>query len=287
MSSRVRVNNGDWVCPDKRCGNVNFARRTSCNRCGRDKASKDSVKFTGTQIGKQAAAKSKGLFSAEDWMCSKCGNVNWARRSDCNMCGQPKYSKVESRTGYGGGFNEREGVEYIQRQDSDDEFDEFGRKKKRKQGESQPVPQQKVTNAPPAVEEEDDDDDDDDDEGGDLSKYNLDDEDEEDDEDGDLSKYQLDDDSDTEPKDKGRNSRSRSGSPPSKKKRRSGSSSSSSSSSRSRSRSSRSRSRSRSRSKSSSSSSRSRSKSKSRSRSSSPKPSGPGERRFGFCVMMR
>ena len=26
--------------------------------------------------------------------------------------------------GYGGGFNEREGVEYIQRQDSDDEFDE-------------------------------------------------------------------------------------------------------------------------------------------------------------------
>lgn len=26
--------------------------------------------------------------------------------------------------GYGGGYNEREGVEYIERQDSDDEFDE-------------------------------------------------------------------------------------------------------------------------------------------------------------------
>ena len=26
--------------------------------------------------------------------------------------------------GYGGGYNEREGVEYIQREDSDDEFDE-------------------------------------------------------------------------------------------------------------------------------------------------------------------
>ena len=26
--------------------------------------------------------------------------------------------------GYGGGYNERDGVEYIERQDSDDEFDE-------------------------------------------------------------------------------------------------------------------------------------------------------------------
>ena len=32
-----------------------------------------------THIGKQAAEKSKGLFSAEDWQCGKCGNINWAR----------------------------------------------------------------------------------------------------------------------------------------------------------------------------------------------------------------
>ena len=55
---------------------IHFFIDTKCNKIAifflTDKASKDSVKFTGTQIGKQAAAKSKGLFSAEDWMCSKC-----------------------------------------------------------------------------------------------------------------------------------------------------------------------------------------------------------------------
>jgi hypothetical protein len=33
---------------------------------------------------------------------------------------------VEARTGAGGGYNERENVEYIEREESDDEFDEVG-----------------------------------------------------------------------------------------------------------------------------------------------------------------
>uniref|UniRef100_A0A8C6Q096 Zinc finger Ran-binding domain-containing protein 2 n=1 Tax=Nothobranchius furzeri TaxID=105023 RepID=A0A8C6Q096_NOTFU len=252
-----RVSDGDWICPDKKCGNVNFARRTSCNRCGREKTTEAKMmKAGGTEIGKTLAEKSRGLFSANDWQCKTCGNVNWARRSECNMCNTPKYAKLEERTGYGGGFNERENVEYIEREESDGEYDEFGRKKKKfrgkrdstsssKESEKKEVPKAAAVAAAAEEEEEEEDDDED----GDLSKYKLDDEDD-DDEDGDLSKYDLIASEDEEK-------------PAQKKGSHSGSSRSSSQSSSS---SSRSRSRSRSR---SSSSSRSGSRSRSRSRSSS------------------
>uniref|UniRef100_A0A1A7XR09 Zinc finger Ran-binding domain-containing protein 2 n=1 Tax=Iconisemion striatum TaxID=60296 RepID=A0A1A7XR09_9TELE len=245
-----RVSDGDWICPDKKCGNVNFARRTSCNRCGRDKTTEAKMmKAGGTEIGKTLAEKSRGLFSANDWQCKTCGNVNWARRSECNMCNTPKYAKLEERTGYGGGFNERENVEYIEREESDGEYDEFGRKKKKFRGKKDSTSSSKESEKKEVPKPAEDEEEEEDDEDGDLSKYKLDD-DEDEDEDGDLSKYDLNASEDDEK-------------PAQKKGSHSGSSRSSSRSSSS---SSRSRSRSRSR---SSSSSRSGSRSRSRSRSSS------------------
>jgi hypothetical protein len=151
-----------------------------------DEASKK--KHIGIEIGKVAAEKSRGLFSADDWQCTKCGNVNWARRQQCNMCNAPKFGEVEERTGYGGGYNDRGVVEYVARDESDDEYDEFGRKKKRfrqssnseeskgdadEMGEGESIVSSDLPKAKDSGDEEEEEDDGEDDDDGDLSKYDL------------------------------------------------------------------------------------------------------------------
>ena len=51
--------------------------------------------------------------------------MNWARRGTCNVCNSPKVGTIEERTGFGGGFMERdENPEKIDRNSDDEEYDE-------------------------------------------------------------------------------------------------------------------------------------------------------------------
>lgn len=186
---------GDWVCPDIECKNLNFARRNQCNRCGQDRFAKSGVdtpgssisvdsqhtgskKKAGIEIGKLAAEKSRGLFSAEDWQCSKCANVNWARRHTCNLCNAPRFCEVEERTGYGGGYNDRGVVEYKERSESDDDYDEFGRRKKKSNSERREktfrkTEAEKMRKKPVASQDSSNEEEEDDETNEDLSKYDL------------------------------------------------------------------------------------------------------------------
>ena len=90
------------------------------------------------------------------------------------MCNGPKFVEVEERTGLGGGFDERGIVEYKDRVPSDDEYDDFGRLKKKKggaNGKMQPKPQETI--AVEDDEEEEEEDEDEDEDGEDVSKYDL------------------------------------------------------------------------------------------------------------------
>ncbi|KAL3646320.1 hypothetical protein CASFOL_011500 [Castilleja foliolosa] len=89
------------------CGNVNFAFRGVCNRCGtacpagagggaggggrgRGRGGLDSGGPTRAVAGAGAGAAGGGLFGPNDWSCPMCGNINWAKRLKCNICNTNK-----------------------------------------------------------------------------------------------------------------------------------------------------------------------------------------------------
>ncbi|KAK9935719.1 hypothetical protein M0R45_022807 [Rubus argutus] len=144
---------GDWMCPNTSCGNVNFAFRGVCNRCGSARPTGVSGGGAGGGgrgrgrgvdsggRGGPVGAPTGGLFGPNDWPCPMCGNINWAKRTKCNICNtnKPGHNEGGVRGGRGGGYKEldEEELEEIKRrrreaeEDDGEMYDEFGNLKKK------------------------------------------------------------------------------------------------------------------------------------------------------------
>jgi len=110
--SNVDSRPGDWNC--KKCGNLNFSFRTECNRSTckeprsyRDEGSMDRSGGTGDEG-------SRPKVRDGDWICEKCGYMNFARRTECNQCKAPRSGLSQSggstRTG---GYGQARGGDWV------------------------------------------------------------------------------------------------------------------------------------------------------------------------------
>eukprot|EP00252_Welwitschia_mirabilis_P027144 TRINITY_DN9215_c0_g1_i2.p1 TRINITY_DN9215_c0_g1~~TRINITY_DN9215_c0_g1_i2.p1 ORF type:complete len:457 (-),score=129.99 TRINITY_DN9215_c0_g1_i2:123-1493(-) len=143
---------GDWLCPNPSCSNVNFAFRGVCNRCGTARPA-GSAGSGGASGGRgrgrgnidsgrgRGVGGPPGLFGPNDWPCPMCGNINWAKRTKCNVCNtnKPGHSEGGVRGGRAGGYKEldEEEIEETRRrrreveEDDGEMYDEFGNLKKK------------------------------------------------------------------------------------------------------------------------------------------------------------
>ncbi|XP_028766938.1 transcription initiation factor TFIID subunit 15-like [Neltuma alba] len=108
-SGKAWQQEGDWLCPNTSCSNVNFAFRGACNRCGSARpagaagaagAGGRGRGRTGQDSGSVGRPAGGGLFGPNDWPCPMCGNINWAKRTKCNICNTNKPGHSEGGVRY-------------------------------------------------------------------------------------------------------------------------------------------------------------------------------------------
>jgi rRNA processing protein Gar1 len=110
----------DWDCP--KCNNSNFSFRRECNRCGEprsggggdrrdggrgnfDRGSRDGGRRDGGRGNFDRGNRGRNDSNDGDWDCPKCNNSNFARRTECNRCGEPRGAGGGRRDGGRGNFD--------------------------------------------------------------------------------------------------------------------------------------------------------------------------------------
>lgn len=81
---------GDWMCPS--CGDHQFARNEVCRKCGTpNPGGASGGAGAGTAWGGAVASGGCGGGGTKggDWICSACGDLQFARNTVCRRCGNP------------------------------------------------------------------------------------------------------------------------------------------------------------------------------------------------------
>eukprot|EP00929_Paragymnodinium_shiwhaense_P060965 TRINITY_DN30438_c0_g1_i1.p2 TRINITY_DN30438_c0_g1~~TRINITY_DN30438_c0_g1_i1.p2 ORF type:complete len:206 (+),score=54.79 TRINITY_DN30438_c0_g1_i1:116-733(+) len=130
----------DWQCPKPSCRTVNFKKRNTCISCGARKPDGGSRPLEDWREGE------KGHQPA--WTCEACRTPNEEGAIYCTNIKCKKPSKEMARLmqedkaqrakdeGRGGGLYDRQAVEKKAWDSDEEEFDDFGRRKKKGTGPS-------------------------------------------------------------------------------------------------------------------------------------------------------
>jgi len=124
----------DWQCPKPSCRTVNFKKRTTCISCGARKPEGPHRPLDDWRDGEKNIA--------GPWDCDQCHAHNEAGAFYCIQCKKPssemtkmmeeEKSRRSTEEGRGGGLYDRQDPNDKKQWDSDgEEFDEFGRQKKK------------------------------------------------------------------------------------------------------------------------------------------------------------
>eukprot|EP00439_Symbiodinium_sp_Y106_P021914 s4774_g2.t1 len=90
---------GDWMC--SQCGDHQFARNTTCRKCGNPRDGGARGGGGGRMPAVQPPTAHRGDFKEGDWICSECGDHQFARNETCRKCGAPRPATSDGLGGFG------------------------------------------------------------------------------------------------------------------------------------------------------------------------------------------
>jgi hypothetical protein len=86
------IKDGDWLCCNKNCNNINWAKRRSCHLCHTLRPVQDGVEDVCMPRDKLIVSQ---LNKSTHWGCSTCGNIIKSNFQWCSACGNKRSFRTD------------------------------------------------------------------------------------------------------------------------------------------------------------------------------------------------